>query len=122
MPDRCGVPVVTNSCVLFFTHEAAGARASGIPCALLEGETMRRPGAKRAAGMYGVVSRSSPGLTGRSSIPETFVFNREVSGMLDAPPEPVIGLAKGETRWRGMTTNYGCLTCESGSSRTRAMQ
>ncbi|MDA9508781.1 hypothetical protein XI09_29910 [Bradyrhizobium sp. CCBAU 11386] len=24
-------------------------------------------------------------------------------GVLDAPPEPVIGLAKGETRWRGMT-------------------
>ena len=24
-------------------------------------------------------------------------------GVLDTPPEPVIGLAKGETRWRGMT-------------------
>jgi hypothetical protein len=24
-------------------------------------------------------------------------------GVLDAPPEPVIGLAEGETRWRGMT-------------------
>jgi hypothetical protein len=23
--------------------------------------------------------------------------------VLDAPPEPVIGLAEGETRWRGMT-------------------
>ena len=28
---------------------------------------------------------SSPGLTGRSSIPETVVLMREVSGMLDAP-------------------------------------
>ena len=28
--------------------------------------------------------------------------------MLDAPPEPVIGLAKGEIRWRGMTVlDYG---------------
>src|SRR3978361_523434 len=24
-------------------------------------------------------------------------------GILDAPPEPVVGLAEGETRWRGMT-------------------
>ncbi len=24
-------------------------------------------------------------------------------GVLDTPPEPVIGLAGGETRWRGMT-------------------
>ena len=24
-------------------------------------------------------------------------------GVLDPPPEPVIGLAEGETRWRGMT-------------------
>ena len=24
-------------------------------------------------------------------------------GVLDTPPEPVIGLAEGETRWRGMT-------------------
>jgi hypothetical protein len=26
-------------------------------------------------------------------------------GVLDAPLEPVIGLAEGETRWRGMTTD-----------------
>jgi hypothetical protein len=25
-------------------------------------------------------------------------------GVLDTPLEPVIGVAKGETRWRGMTT------------------
>src|ERR1700676_5193657 len=29
--------------------------------------------------------------------------------VLDAPPEPVVGLAAGETRWRGMTTAF----CES---------
>ncbi len=28
-------------------------------------------------------------------------------GVLDAPPEPVIGLAGGETRWRGMTVGRG---------------
>src|ERR1700685_1864494 len=27
------------------------------------------------------------------------------SGILDHPSEPVIGLAEGETRWRGMTVN-----------------
>jgi hypothetical protein len=26
-------------------------------------------------------------------------------GVLDAPPEPVIGLAEGETRWRRMTVS-----------------
>ena len=31
----------------------------------------------------------------------------EGRGVLDAPPEPVIGLAEGETRWRGMTAEGG---------------
>ncbi|MDB5609878.1 MAG: hypothetical protein JWP25_6778 [Bradyrhizobium sp.] len=31
------------------------------------------------------------------------MINRERSGMLDTPLEPVIGLAEGETRWRSMT-------------------
>jgi hypothetical protein len=26
-------------------------------------------------------------------------------GLLDAPTKPVIGLAEGETRWRGMTAD-----------------
>jgi len=47
---------------------------------------------------------SSPGLTGRSSIPETAVIEPKSRGVLDTPLEPVIGLAEGETRWRGMTT------------------
>jgi hypothetical protein len=49
------------------------------------------------------IQLSSPGLTGRSSIPETAVIESIGRGVLDAPPEPVIGLAEGETRWRGMT-------------------
>jgi len=40
---------------------------------------------------------------GRSSIPETAVMESGSRGVLDAPLEPVIGLAEGETRWRGMT-------------------
>jgi hypothetical protein len=30
-------------------------------------------------------------------------LRRNCSGILDHPPEPVIGLAEGETRWRVMT-------------------
>jgi hypothetical protein len=29
--------------------------------------------------------------------------SKDAPGLLDAPAEPVIGLAEGETRWRGMT-------------------
>ena len=28
-----------------------------------------------------------------------------------SPPEPVIGLAEGETRWRGMTVQGGAVAC-----------
>jgi hypothetical protein len=40
---------------------------------------------------------------GRSSIPETSVIEPRNRSVLDTPQEPVIGLAEGETRWRGMT-------------------
>src|SRR5258707_9673018 len=50
---------------------------------------------------------SSPGLTGRPSIPETPVMESRSRGVMDTPLEPVIGLAEGETRWRGMTTVGG---------------
>ena len=50
---------------------------------------------------------SSPGSTGRSSIPETLMNHPRRCGVLDSPLEPVIGLAKGETRWRGMTVRVG---------------
>ena len=32
-------------------------------------------------------------------------------GVLDTPLEPVIGLAEGETRWRGMTVEGGAIAC-----------
>jgi len=38
-----------------------------------------------------------------TSIPETAVMESRSRGILDTPLEPVIGLAQGETRWRGMT-------------------
>src|SRR5882672_4027203 len=53
-----------------------------------------------------VARRLSPtrsGMSGRSSIPEAVVIEPRGCGVLDAPLEPVIGLAEGETRWRGMT-------------------
>jgi len=31
-------------------------------------------------------------------------------GVLDTPLEPVIGLARGETRWRGMTAFVGAIS------------
>ena len=37
-------------------------------------------------------------------------MERKSRGLLDTPQEPVIGLAEGETRWRGMTT-----VCEASS-------
>src|SRR5258708_12750322 len=46
---------------------------------------------------------SSPGLTGRPSIPETPVMESRSRAVLDTPLEPFIGLAEGETRCRGMT-------------------
>ena len=55
MPDCCGVPVVTNSCVLFFTHEAAGPvhvhPAFPVPSALRGTRRCKHSGAKRAAGV-----------------------------------------------------------------------
>jgi len=36
------------------------------------------------------------------------VIESKSRGVLDTPLEPVIGLAEGETRWRGMTTEGLC--------------
>jgi len=47
-----------------------------------------------------------PGSTGRPSIPETVGLDRDASGMLDAPAEPVIGRRFAPIRWRGMTANW----------------
>jgi hypothetical protein len=41
--------------------------------------------------------------SGASSTPPPPDSSRAASGILDRPPEPVIGLAEGETRWRAMT-------------------
>ena len=46
-------------------------------------------------------------LAGRPSIPETSAIEPKGRGVLDTPLEPVIGLAEGETRWRGMTACCG---------------
>ena len=42
---------------------------------------------------------------------ETPAMESKSRGVLDTPLEPVIGLAKGETRWRGMTTYCGGWRC-----------
>jgi hypothetical protein len=42
---------------------------------------------------------------------ETPAMESKSRGVLDTPLEPVIGLAKGETRWRGMTTYRGGWRC-----------
>jgi len=41
-----------------------------------------------------------------SSTPQLIGLIIKVSGILDHPLEPVIGLAAGETRWRVTTTEY----------------
>jgi hypothetical protein len=48
-----------------------------------------------------------PRACGISSTPRLFDSITGVSGILDHPQEPVIGLAEGETRWRVMTTGGG---------------
>src|SRR5437667_1392586 len=81
-------------------------QAPGIPCALYWAKVSCTTRAPRAAGSRRFVlsanaphsQPSSPGLTGRSSIPETAVIGPRSRGVLDTPLEPVIGLAEGETR------------------------
>jgi hypothetical protein len=46
---------------------------------------------------------------GRSSIPAAAVIEPRGRGVLDTPLEPVIGLAEGETRWRGITVEGGAV-------------
>src|SRR5437879_3849195 len=38
---------------------------------------------------------------------EAPVMESKSRGVLDNPLEPVVGLAEGETRWRGMTVSFG---------------
>jgi hypothetical protein len=44
-----------------------------------------------------------PRESGVSSTPQPIDSIADASGILDHPPEPVIGLAESETRWRVMT-------------------
>jgi hypothetical protein len=44
---------------------------------------------------------------------ETAVIESIERGVLDSPAEPVIGLAEGETRWRGMTAVGQEAACHS---------
>ena len=69
-------------------------RAPGIPCALFSrGSLSRKPRAHRAARMRSFVVNtntppsqpSSPGLTGRPSIPETPLMDSRSRGVLDTP-------------------------------------
>jgi hypothetical protein len=43
---------------------------------------------------------SSPGCDRAIQYAETAVVEEMSCGLLDSSPEPVIGLAEGETRWR----------------------
>jgi hypothetical protein len=61
---------------------------------------------------------SSPGLTGRPNIPEASVIEPKGRGVLDTPLEPVIRLAEGETRWRGMTVEGGEVACARNDDKT----
>jgi hypothetical protein len=102
MPGRSGVTVVTNSCVCFFTHEAAGAsraRHSLRPLFLgqrIHAQLGRIAPRDRAAMFWKLGQRhcdtnaprsqpSSPGSTGRSSIPEMAVMESRGRGLLDPP-------------------------------------
>jgi hypothetical protein len=64
---------------------------------------------------------SSPALTGRPSIPEEAVIESKCRSATDAPLELVIGLAEGETRWRGMTTLYQQSLCPIAQLNTRLL-
>jgi hypothetical protein len=49
----------------------------------------------------------------------TPVMESKGRGVLDTPLEPVIGLAEGETRWRGMTTSCGAALSFSSGAHSR---
>ena len=102
-PECSRCPVC--SCAVLFAQiarETAGAAStrSSLRPLIFEGKMNSKPRAQCAARMRTHTQLSSPGLTGRSSIPETAVIESIGCGVLDAPLEPVIGLAEGETRWR----------------------
>src|SRR5437879_6555116 len=105
-------------------------RAPGLPCALFlkganEDANLGRNAPRDREGVLDErASAPHPQLSssalcaiahwgGRSSIPETAVIESIGRGVLDPPQEPVIGLAEGETRWRGTTSVGGARACHA---------
>ena len=66
-------------------HETAGAARTRSSCALLRARASVKPRAHRAARSRTHIQLSSPGSTGRPSIPETAVIESIGRGVLDAP-------------------------------------
>jgi hypothetical protein len=85
MPGRSGVTVVTNSYACFILHARLRVHwAPGIPCALcFRGATFLQNLGRIAPRERSPLS--SPGLTGRSSIPERPVMESRSRGVLDTP-------------------------------------
>jgi hypothetical protein len=100
MPGRSGVTVVTNSCVCFSTHEAAGALSARHSLRPLifwadvfcknsdasrreDAESYLKLGQRHCDTNAPRSQPSSPGSTGRSSIPETAVMESRGRGVLD---------------------------------------
>jgi len=74
------------------TRPRNGARWSNSPgCRWIEAEASRRLHPRKAG----------------DPVFQSVARNRKAAAVLDAPPEPVIGLAEGETRWRGTTKAMG---------------
>ena len=65
------------------------------------------------------IQLSSPGLTGRPSIPETLMIEPRSRGVLGPPPEPVIRAAIRPTRWRRTTAVCGTAPSTSLSATSR---
>ncbi len=122
----CAVPL----CVLFAQRTVGATSAPGLPCALLDWRgsqdqaKLGRNAPRECEGVFAATrALSSSALCalahwgGRSSISEAVVIESSGRSVLDSPPQPVIGLAKGETRWRGMTAEFGDATVATHSAR-----
>jgi hypothetical protein len=106
-------------CIRFLCQSRTGtAGASGLPVfpapSLIGGfevkRSMHNSGEQAARPMSHVCSHTPAVIAragGRSSIPQAVMIKPHRRSVLDSPPEPVIGLTEGETRWRGMTPRVG---------------
>ena len=109
-----GVPVYSLLLVCFLplqsAHEAAGAAGTRhSPRPLLGERFMHNSGASRREiaklrRQYSSCHHPRRRVIQYSGTP---VMESKGRGVLDTPLEPVIGLAEGETRWRGMTALLG---------------